>query len=154
MIINLQLHVRAFLMSAVLFISALLVFSSCRDNGTSAGNLSDGYIDTQEHTQADSLGNIFITDYTGKKWNVTHAVTEYGFDPDRFQYGLGQFAIRPIQNPEFISNGDPGFPDSHDQTVVLGVRIGDDARAYALRHIISHEVVNDNFDDLSVAPAY
>jgi len=96
---------------------------------------------------------IFIRDRTGKEWDVTHAVNKYGFDPERFQYGLGPFAIQPILEPKFLSPGDPGY-DVVDNTVVIGAVINRSARAYPLFILGRHEIVDEKFGTTHVAVGY
>ena len=38
---------------------------------------------------------IYIVDQTGERWNVTQAKS-IGFDPRRFQYGIGREAFTPL----------------------------------------------------------
>ena len=50
-----------------------------------------------------------ITDRTGKQWDITYAVQNYGFDPDGFQFGLGPDAIKPILDPQIVCEGEDGI---------------------------------------------
>jgi hypothetical protein len=97
---------------------------------------------------------IFIVDRTGKKWDVTHAVDRYGFKADQFQFGLGPKAIPPLQNPQFLKPGDPGYPASFDQTLIIGTRLKNDARAYPIFMMKTYEIVDEEFDSTFVAVAY
>ncbi len=83
-----------------LMLGFLLSLTILGCHGKNAGNPGSG-------------DKIYITDRTGKKWNVTHATENYGFETGNFQYGLGPFAITPINNPEMISPGEPGSPDDN-----------------------------------------
>lgn len=139
---------------SVVIFCLLNLFAGCRETGTSVAYESPGSNSLDTGARIDSTGKITIVDYSGKSWDITHAVEEYDFDPDRFRHGLGAFAIRPIQNPEFLAEGDPGFPDSYDGTVILGADIENITRAYALRDLIAHEVVDDQFGREYVAVAY
>jgi len=53
---------------------------------------------------------------------------------------LERGGIPAIFDPKFVSAEKSGLPDS---AWILGVAIGDDARAYSLNLLNSHEVVND-----------
>jgi hypothetical protein len=97
---------------------------------------------------------IFITDKTGKRWDITHAVDTYGMNPSRFRFGLGPDAIRPINNPQFITSSDPNFPVSNGQFAVIGVNFSGDARAYPIRALTNREVVNDRSGSIAFAPVY
>lgn len=90
---------------------------------------------------------VIITDQTGTDWDITHAVKEYSMNPDRFQYGLGVGAIIPINNPQFYSPGDAGYPSNDYTGIVVGVKINGDARAYPITVISRHEAVNDRIGD-------
>ena len=81
-------------------------------------------------------------------------MTRYGFEATGFQYGLGPNAIRPIDDPQMLWPGDPGYPDDDDDIAVLGVQIGDESRAYPIAVLSWREVANEVFGDTAVAVAY
>ena len=103
---------------------------------------------------------ILITDKTGKSWDVTHAVKNYGMNKDDFKIGLGPYAITPINSPEMISPGESDYPQDTDTNSVIGVSINGEARAYLVAAIASfkdhilHEVVNDTIGGVQVAILY
>ena len=100
-------------------------------------------------------GKILIRDRTGKEWDVTHAVRNYGFKAVEFQFGLGPETIPPLMNPEFLSPGDPDYPDGDNSMVIIGFELNGEARAYPLWTLKFFEVVNDQFDETTfVSPAY
>jgi Protein of unknown function (DUF3179) len=96
---------------------------------------------------------IFIQDQRSKKWDITHAVNQYGFDENVFRHGLGQNAIPPISNPEFLSPGNTGFPNSSD-ALVIGYSSDNITRAYALNILVNHEITNDWDAEVPIAVAY
>ncbi len=97
---------------------------------------------------------IIIVDQTGKSWDVTHAVNEYGFQARAFQFGIGPFAIRPIQNPTMLSPGDAGYPSPQSDFLTIGYDHNGDKRAYPLYVMGSHEIVDEQFGQTHVAVAY
>ncbi len=97
---------------------------------------------------------IFIRDNTGKSWNVTHAVNKYGFTPEKFQFGLGPYAIPPILEPKMVERGESGYPGINEDFLVIGTTFNDDTRAYPLNVLSRHEVADENFDMVYVAVAY
>jgi len=97
---------------------------------------------------------IFIKDNTGKSWNVTHAVNEYGFIPQQFQFGLGPFAIRPILDPKMLDPGESGYPGDSEGFLVIGSTLNGETRAYPLDVLSRHEVADEKFDTVHVAVAY
>ena len=64
---------------------------------------------------------VFITDRTGKLWDVTHA-QKYGLDPSGYEYGLGPYAIRPLNNPLMLTPGDAGYPSPAPQGFLGHIR--------------------------------
>ena len=99
-------------------------------------------------------GKVFIEDQTGKMWDITHAVDNYGFSAGNFQFGLGPFAITPINDPEMLSPGNAGYPDANDERLVIGTTINNDTRAYSLNVLSRHEIANERFGDTFVSVAY
>jgi len=134
---------------------------SLDDNGDGVGEDDSGGGDGNGDgdSDGDSTGSgdpesIIIVDRTGKKWNITHAVNVYGFDPEGFQFGLGPFAIPPILDPQMFSEGDAGYPEDTDGTIIVGTSINGEARAYPLNILARHEIADENFDSIFVAVGY
>ncbi len=120
---------------AIFLLGLCLVSLSCRDASESGAMVPEIRSD----------GEIVIRDLTGKEWNITHAVNEYGMDPERFNFGLGPIAIPPITEPTFVGPGDPGYPDPGETFLVLGLTVGGESRAYPVETITRREVVNDQY---------
>ena len=97
---------------------------------------------------------VFITDRTGKQWDVTHARDRYGFKPSQFQFGLGPDAIRPIDGPQMLAVGDEDYPSDKGNFLVLGASITGEERAYPIGVMSRHEVANEVFGEAHVAVAY
>ena len=102
----------------------------------------------------DSAGHIFVIDKTGKRWDVTYAKNQFGFEPEDFEIGSGPFSLRPILNPQMLSAGDEGYPPENATFLVMGTRLNGIARAYSIGVMSSHEVVNEVYGDSHVAVAY
>ncbi len=99
-------------------------------------------------------GRIFIVDKTGKRWDVTYAKNEFGFEPDEFEIGSGPFSLRPILNPQMLSAEEDGYPAEDATFLILGTRFNDMPRAYSIGVMSAHEVANEVFGDAHVAVAY
>jgi hypothetical protein len=102
-----------------------------------------------------------ITDQTGKSWDITLAVKNYGMNKEDFKIGLGPNAITPINFPEMIAPGESGYPEEGSSERVIGVSINGESRAYLISAIASlgdisslHEVVNDIVGGEQVAILY
>lgn len=66
--------------------------------------------------------------------------------------GPGKDGIPAIDHPQFASVREVG--ELPDDEPVIGVTIGNDAKAYPLRILIWHEIVNDQMGDMPVAVTY
>ncbi len=99
-------------------------------------------------------GEVFITDRTGKVWDVTHAARNYGMGPFLFEYGLGPFAIQPIINARMLSPGDLNYPIDSQGALVIGTSLNGFTRAYPTEILSRFEVANEQFGDAHVAVAY
>jgi len=97
---------------------------------------------------------VVLTDQTGKKWDITTAVHKYGFEVERFEFGLGPDAIKPLIEPEMLSPGDAGYPSDDDVFLVIGVSIGGDDRAYGKMDLTKSEVVDEYIGGAPVAVTY
>lgn len=131
-----------------LFVCGMLAFWNC--NSVSEPVTSS----TPPADVVEESEKIFIKDRTGKSWDVTHAVNDYGFKAAEFQYGLGPMAIRPIMNPQFVQDGESGFPGANNTSLIMGTEINGDSRAYHVGLMSRYEVANDTFGDSHVAVSY
>ncbi len=122
----------------------VLIAQSCKNKSSTNSDI----------TEDDTNNQVTITDRTGKEWDITHAVKEYGLEPGKFNYGLGPNAIQPINFPQVISEGMNGYPSDNSGISVIGVNINDDVRAYPVQILASHEVVNDRIGGLNVSVNY
>jgi hypothetical protein len=109
--------------------------------------------DSDEESDEDSI-KVFIVDNTGKKWDVTHAQKKYGMDPEKFQFGLGPFAIKPILNPRMLAPGDKNYPDDSEEFLTIGIKLNGEARSYGISVLSYSEIADDRFGDTYVAAAY
>ena len=97
---------------------------------------------------------ITIMDRTGKEWDVTHAEKRYGLKADQFQFGIGQNAIPPILQPQFVDSSDAAFPSTSSTFLVIGANFNGDKRAYPISVLNRHEIVDEKFGDQHVAVGY
>jgi hypothetical protein len=123
----------------------VLLDTSDTENNDSTGSSGEGGEETND--------KIFLVDLSGKRWDITDAVNRYKFDPKRFKYGLGPYAIKPILNPQMLSAGQSGYPNSEDDFLIIGTAVKKDIRAYPLYVLVNHEVVDESFDSVHVAVA-
>lgn len=92
---------------------------------------------------------VYIVDRNGERWDVTQAKS-IGFDPHGFQYGIGRDAFRPLDDS---SLSDDNFFASRDLRVI-GVDDGDEAHAYSVKKLRSHEIANTTLGSEPIAVGY
>lgn len=102
----------------------------------------------------DDGDQIYITDRTGFRWNITDAVEVYNFLPENFAYGIGPFAIKPFTNPQFLLPGEAGYPQDNATDLLLGLDVANESRAYPLSVLRYPEVVNDRIDNRPIASCF
>ncbi len=140
----------------ILFMGLLLtgmLLTGCGDSGASpeADNTPQTIIEPGGN---DDANKIFIVDDTGERWDITHAVNEYGFEVDQFFFGLGKDFIKPYLNPQFFLPGDAFYPGPDEGFISVGYNVGQDVRAYALAVLKNAEVVDDEVGGNRVAVCY
>ena len=131
---------------ALIMVGALLPFCGCADYVEPPGGPAQIFHEEN--------GRAFITDVTGKAWDITHARDRYGIQPSDFQFGSGPFAIRPINDPLMWSPGESGYPGTGEVFRVLAARLNGMARAYPLDVMSKHEIANEKFGETYVAVGY
>jgi hypothetical protein len=123
---------------------AAVLSSGCEDSSTRP---DPAVVEEEE-------GRIFIVDATGKKWDVTHAKEKYGMEPSGFQLGGGQHTIRPLIDPPMLQPGARNYPADEDEILIIGAKVGSDARAYPIYKLQFFEVANEVYGEAHVAVAY
>ena len=100
-------------------------------------------------------GRVQIRDRLGKHFDITHAVRQYGMRRAGFEHGIDVNAFPKLENPKMLEAGDSGYPGRREGGLdVIGARVGDDARSYAVDHVVRHEIVNDVIGGSHAAVAY
>lgn len=92
---------------------------------------------------------VYIEDRTGERWDVTQA-QELGFNPRKFQYGIGKDAFSPLQDVDFGDRQLSGFFD----TRIIGISMDGDAHAYAVSRLRHHEIANTTLAGKAIAAGY
>lgn len=94
-------------------------------------------------------GKVYIVDRTGERWDVTQA-RELGFNPQKFQYGIGKNAFTPLQDEDFADKQLSGY----SETRIIGISIRDNAHAYAVNRLRQHEIANTTIAGKAIAAGY
>ena len=94
-------------------------------------------------------GKNYIVDLHGERWDVTQAES-VGFDPERFRHGIGRNAFTPLDDSQ-LKDESPNFSNN---TRIIGISDGKEARAYSVPRLYRHEVANSSIGDQAIAAAY
>ena len=94
-------------------------------------------------------GKSYIVDLHGERWDVTQAKS-IGFDPERFRHGIGRDAFTPLDDSHLKDKS----PDVSNDTRIIGISDGNEARAYSVPRLYRHEVANSSIGDRAIAAAY
>jgi hypothetical protein len=94
-------------------------------------------------------GRHYIIDLQGERWEVTQAKS-IGFDPQRFRHGIGRNAFTPLDDTHLKQKS----PDVSNDTRVIGISDGKEARAYSVPRLYRHEIANSRIGDQPIAAAY
>lgn len=91
--------------------------------------------------------------YGGEDSTQHFDITDYDLNDGQFHYGIGREKFPALLAPEFVSvtEADTLWADS---TRFLVAYAGDDIKAYAVKDLIRHEVVNDVLDGKPIMAAY
>jgi hypothetical protein len=73
-----------------------------------------------------------------------------GFDPERFQHGIGRNAFTPLDDSQLKEKS----PHVSSNTRVIGISDGKEARAYSVPRLYRHEVANSSIGDQPIAAVY
>jgi len=97
---------------------------------------------------------VTITDRHGEVWEITHAVRRHGMSLPSWEHGIGRHTLRPIIEPAMSCAGDVDYLDPENLTVVLGLRMEQETRAYKLGDLNDTEVVDDVIGEAHIAVTY
>ncbi|MBW2485850.1 MAG: DUF3179 domain-containing protein [Deltaproteobacteria bacterium] len=94
-------------------------------------------------------GKTYIVDRHGERWDITQAVS-IGFQPHRFQHGIGRHAFTPLDDSDFSARNDGARRNER----VIGIAEGEYANAYAVSKLWRHEVANSHIGEKPIAAAF
>ena len=104
------------------------------------------------------LGKFFTTDgqellYGGKDSTQHFQVHNLSLKKKQFHYGIGREAFPALLSPEFISL-EAADTIWHDSTRFLVAYSGNEVKAYSIKDLTRHEIVNDSLDGRPIMAAY
>ena len=127
--------------SIILFFSMSLIFAQNRQRPVSA-----------------ELGKFFDKDgkrmlYGGQKDNQHFDISNLSLSEDQFHYGLGREAFPALIEPKFTSVNDADNQWSNDSRFLVA-KSGNEVKAYSIKDLTRHEIVNDELNGKPIMAAY
>ncbi len=128
------------------------------DPESTSESTSDADAQRASRPVAIESGKFFEEDGTPYLWGGPDAsqhfeVENLTLEPEQFHYGIGREAFPALIEPEFVP-ADEASAWLPDDDRVLGLRIGDEVKAYPIDLLVRHEVVNDVVAGEPVFAAY
>ena len=141
-------------MTSVAVLFALLFLSACSTTKTATEH--------SEHKKmrpvAYDLGKFFEQDghqllYGGKDSTQHFIVDDLSLEPKQFHYGIGREAFPALLQPEFITleAADAIWDDTSRFLVAFSEN---EVKAYSVKDLTRHEIVNDMFNGKPIMAAY
>lgn len=149
--------------STLLFLMIGSFFFSCANSRTSTAQTNEvaeeKAVPRKPSRPSALLNGKFFTKggkkylYGGEREEEHFDVTNCDLEVDQFHYGLGREAFPALLKPEFISV-EEAAPLWSDQDRFLLAKMGEETKAYSIKDLTRHEVVNDVIDGKPVFAAY
>jgi hypothetical protein len=102
-------------------------------------------------TRAGASSDVAVVSLAANGWNGLD-LSKATIPVDQIIQGAPRDSIPAIMNPRFISAHTANYLRNDD--IVLGVVLGETAKAYPLKIMVRHEIVNDRIDDRPFAVTY
>lgn len=143
----------------VLLVSALVLFG-CKDKSNKEKELpkDDKEIVKKQRPVSVENGKFFENNgekmlYGGENENQHFNISDYLLKDEQFHYGIGREKFPALLKPSFASvrEADSIWADS---TRFLLAYSGKDVKAYSIKDLTRHEVVNDVLDGKPIMAAY
>lgn len=141
---------------------ALLTFPGCKQQKTNAvetqgARKQDEAVKTSRPVAVEN-GKFFEANgrkmlYGGEDEKQHFDITGYSLKDEQFHYGIGRERFPALLKPEFISvaEADKTWADS---TRFLVAYSGDEVKAYSVKDLTRHEVVNDELNGQPIMAVY
>lgn len=142
----------------VLFLAIL--FIGCEEQPQKEENetADDTEVVKKKRPSALENGKFFELDgqkmlYGGEHENQHFDITGYLLNDEQFHYGIGREKFPALLHPEFISVSEANDIWA-DSTRFLLAQSGDEVKAYSVKDLTRHEIVNDVLDGQPIMAAY
>ena len=147
-------------MKNIILLCLTILFIGCEEQSKKEENKSTGNKEIVKKKRPLALENGKFFEFNGKKMlyggeneNQHFDITDYLLKDEQFHYGIGREKFPALLKPEFISvsEADKVWADS---TRFLLAQSGDDIKAYSVKDLTRHEIVNDVLDGQPIMAVY
>ena len=139
---------------------SLLVFAACSSQQVETAAAEKPQADKPKKKRPLAMDRGRFLEENGERllWGGEDPVTHFKIDnlilkPEQFHYGIGREHFPALLEPEFVS-GEEASEWLEDSDRVLGLKIGDTVKAYPVKLVRKHEVVNDVVEGEPVFAAF
>lgn len=129
-----------------------------RRESINGGGSSAGTPGQRKFPEAHKLGKFFDSDgtrmaYGGKKDSEHFDISNLELKEEQFHYGMGREVFPALLEPEYITMKEADEVWKKDDRFLV-VQSGDEAKAYSIKDLTRHEVVNDEINGTPIFAAY
>ncbi len=112
---------------------------------TKGPSITDGRLHSRPIVERDGRRLLWARDDSDSDEFEWFDVTDSTIDPERFRHGIGKDTIASIDAPQFVEADDLRLQEHGigENDLIIGFLNGGDARAYPLKILNRHELVND-----------
>jgi hypothetical protein len=147
-------------MKNIILLCLTILFIGCKEQSEKEGNKStdDKEIVEKKRPVASENGKFFESNgkkmlYGGENEHQHFDITDYLLKDEQFHYGIGREKFPALLKPEFISVSEADKVWS-DSTRFLLAKSGNEIKAYSVKDLTRHEIVNDVLDRQPIMAVY
>lgn len=141
-----------------LLLIIIILVSSCQNTKNETSVSTDEVSIKKERPLALDSGKFFVVEgrkllYGGSDSSQHFNITGYDLNDGQFHYGIGREAFPALLKPEFTSINDVDSIWNDDDRFLVAKK-GNEVKAYSIKDLTRHEVVNDELDGTPIMAAY
>ncbi len=147
-------------MRKIIFSAVMILLISCIEEGNKKEIKSKETKEVVKKKRPVALENGKFFEVNGKKMlyggeneNQHFDITDYLLKDEQFHYGIGRERFPALLKPEFISVNEARKIWA-DSTRFLLAKSGNEVKAYSVKDLTRHEIVNDVLDGQPIMAAY
>lgn len=147
-------------MRNIILLCLAILFVGCKEQSKKEVNEATGHEETAKKKRPSALENGKFFEWEGKKMlyggeneNQHFDITDYLLKDEQFHYGIGREKFPAILQPVFISVKEANEVWADSTRFLLAIS-GNDIKAYSVKDLTRHEIVNDVLDGQPIMAAY